>query len=388
MLAGCTRFGFEAPLLQGDTPLPLDLASAEPGVSTDGPLDLGLDWDLDLGDDTHILPDTEAPTPDLPASQPVVTTLAGTGAQGNVDGPAGQAKFNSPHHLAVDSAGRVYVADYYNHTVRKIENGVVSTIAGDGYSGFQDGPVGTSRFDAPSGIAVDSQGKVYVAEFFNHRIRLIASGVVSTLAGTGAVGLVNGPAATATFKNPEGLLLDAQGRLYVTDFNNHAIRVLDSGMVSTLAGTGAQGFVNGPVTSAKLNQPHGLALGPGGEIYIAEMGNHAIRVLDSGAVSTLAGSGLVGHNNGPAASAAFNKPGDVAVDSSGRVYVADSNNHAIRVIENGIVGTLAGGFSGYQDGPLSSALFVAPMGLALGPGGDLYVAEWSGHRIRVISGLP
>ena len=272
----------------------------------------------------------------LPA---VVSTLAGSGAfgfNGFADGTGTEAKFHYPSGVAVDSAGTVYVADYNNHRIRKISpSGVVSTLAGSGAFGFADGTGTEAKFDQPTGVAVDSAGNVYVADTWNSRIRKISpSGEVSTLAGSGAFGFADGTGTAAKFNYPFGVAVDSSGNVYVADMWNNRIRkITPSGVVSTLAGSGVFGFADGAGTAAKFNEPTGVAVDSAGNVYVADMGNNRIRkITPSGEVSTLAGSGAFGFADGTGTEAKFHYPFGVAVDSSSNVYVADRENHRIRKI--------------------------------------------------------
>ena len=319
-----------------------------------------------------------------------VTTYAGTGEYGHIDGPVDQARFGYPAGVAVDQAGNVYIADQDNHKIRKIDtNGMVFTLAGTGSRGYTDGPADQARFDNPAGVAVDQAGNVYVADHNNHRIRKIdTNGMVSTLAGTGDSGHADGPADQARLHYPAGVAVDQAGNVYVADQDNHKIRKIDTnGMVSTLAGTGNSGHADGPTDQARFGYPAGVAVDQAGNVYVADVGNNRIRKIDTnGMVSTLAGTGNYGYADGPVDQARFFIPIGVAVDQAGNVYVADHNNHRIRKIDtNGMVSTLAGtGDSGHADGPVDQARFDNPVGVAVDQAGNVYVAGGYNYRIRKI----
>jgi sugar lactone lactonase YvrE len=265
-----------------------------------------------------------------------VDTLAGRGTAAYLDGQGMSARFNTPTGVAVDSAGTVYVADDGNHRIRKITpGGTVSTLAGSGTAGYAEGTGTSAQFNQPRGVAVDSAGNVYVADDGNHRIRKITpGGTVSTLAGSGTAGYAEGTGTNAQFNNPRGIAVDSAGNVYVGDQMNHRIRkITPGGTVSTLAGTGTYGNVDGPGTSAKFNRPYGVAVDSAGNVYVAGNINQRIRkITPDGTVSTLAGSGTLGYLDGPGSSAQFNQPRGVAVDSAGNVYVADTYNNLIRKI--------------------------------------------------------
>lgn len=274
----------------------------------------------------------------------LVTTVAGTLSKiGSLNGAAlGKATFNNPHGIYVAKDGNIYIADRYNHIIRKIDtNGNVTTLAGSGSAGSNDG-IGTSAsFNEPWGLTADSLGNVYVADTKNNKIRKInPNGVVSTLAGTGNFGITdsNNPLA-ASFGNPTDLVFDKKGNLYVAEHLTHLIRKINpSGVVSTFAGNrnypSNTGLVDGLGLLARFNRPYGIDIDALGNLYVADEWNHAIRKISPlGIVSTLAGNGTIGNNQGIGSSATFNFPWDVAVDSTGKVYVTDGRNFVIRTID-------------------------------------------------------
>ena len=243
-----------------------------------------------------------------------VTTLAGSATQtGSSNGTGSAASFNSPPGVAVDSAGNVYVADEQNDEIRKISpSGVVTTLAGSaGQTGSSNGSGSAARFDLPFGVAVDSEGNVYVADAYNDEIRKISpSGVVTTLAGSpGQQGSGNGTGSTASFYHPEGVAVDSAGNVYVADFANQEIREISpSGVVTTLAGSaGLAGSSNGAGNAARFDYPFGVAVDSTGNVYVADRSNDEIRkITPSGVVTTLAGSaGLAGSSNGSGSAARF-----------------------------------------------------------------------------------
>ncbi len=298
---------------------------------------------------------------------------------------------NYPSGIALDpNNGYLYVADSNNNRIRRFgTDGSAVTVAGDGVAGFANGPGTTARFNFPRGIAV-LNGDVYVADSFNHRVRKIdPDGMVTTVAGTGSQGSANGPVGTATFNNPFGLAIDGGGNLYVSDSGSNKIRKISTdGTVSTLAGTGASGSLNGPGTDATFAGPAGLAVDPAGNVYVADAANHKIRVItNDGDVSTLAGSGGFGGVNGQADAATFSSPSWVTVKTeilgNPTVYVSDFLGHRIRKISNGVVATEAGtGVPGSADGPSADATFRQPSGLAVNSFDELYIADSANNRIR------
>jgi sugar lactone lactonase YvrE len=266
-----------------------------------------------------------------------VITLAGTADSDGEDNANGiSASFNNPTGVAVDESGNVYVADQSNDLIRKISpTGDVTTLAGNPTWGAVNGNGTSASFDFPSGVAVDGSGYVYVADKNNSLIRKISpTGDVTTLAGTGNPGAVNGNGTLASFNFPNGVAVDGSGNVYVADKNNHLIRKISpTGDVTTLAGTGNPGAVNGNGTLASFNFPYGVAVDGSGNVYVADQNNHLIRKISpTGDVTTLAGTGSPGAVNGNGTLASFNNPAGVAVDGSGNVYVADKNNSLIRKI--------------------------------------------------------
>jgi len=319
----------------------------------------------------------------------IVTTLAGS-TDGYVEGTGTNAKFDLPFGVAVDTSGNVYVADSRNHRIRKITPaGVVTTLAGSGTGGYADGAGTAAQFFRPQGVAVDSAGNVYVADYLNNnRIRKITpAGVVTTLAGSGTSGYADGTGTAAQFNNPHGVAVDIAGNIYVADRSNGRIRkITPAGVVSTLAGS-TDGYADGTGASAKFGLPYGVAVDTSGNVYVADTYNHRIRkITPAGVVSTLAGSDTFGSADGAGDAALFWEPIGVAVDSAGNVYVADTNNHRIRKITpTGVVTTLAGSTSGYADGTGAAAQFYFPSGVAVDTAGNVYVADTYNHRIRKIS---
>ncbi|MGI4869558.1 MAG: NHL repeat-containing protein [Janthinobacterium lividum] len=273
------------------------------------------------------------------AATGAVSTLAGS-TQGFADGPGAAAQFGNPTGVACDGNGNVYVADRDNQRIRRIvaATGAVSTLAGSGVYGYADGTGAAAQFFNPSGVACDGSGNVYVADQANQRIRKIvaATGVVSTLAGS-TYGYADGIGAAARFLDPAGVACDGSGNVYVADYNNARIRriVVATGVVSTLAGSGAYGYADGPGTTAQFKNPLGVTCDGRGNVYVADTGNHRIRgiVAVTGVVSTLAGSGTQGFADGTGISAQFNGPQGVACDANNTVYVADTGNQRIRVLK-------------------------------------------------------
>jgi sugar lactone lactonase YvrE len=328
----------------------------------------------------------------------LVSTLAGTpGTNGYTDGTGRAAQFNQPAGLAIDANGILYVADSANFTIRKVTSaGAVTTLAGSvGTLGSADGTNGVARFNWPVGLAADTFGNVYVADYYNHAIRRLApSGtdwVASTLAGLGGVfGGVDGTNSSARFFFPQGLAVDAVGNVYVAEAGNQTIRkITPTGSVTTLAGSvGSYGSADGSGPSAQFRNPQALAFA-GANLFVADTGNGTIRQMTlSGAVTTLAGSPSVGATDGAGSNGRFSAAGAATVDSSGNIYVADTENSTIRKITPaGAVITLAGlaGRNGSADGTGSTARFSSPQGVAVDAAGNIYVADTANHTIRKVT---
>lgn len=320
----------------------------------------------------------------------MVSTLAGS-SEGFADGTGTAAKFFNPRGVAVDAQGNVYVADAVgSHRIRKISPaGVVTTLAGNGIQGYADGNGTLAKFASPSAVAVDAQGNVYVGDQINHCIRKISpAGIVSTFAGNGIAGFADGTGSAAQFNAPQGVALDGQGNLYVADVLNHLIRKISpSGAVTTLAGTGKQGYADGNGTLAQFSGPIGLTVDKQSNVYVADLGNDRIRKISpAGVVSTLAG-GSFGFAEGSGAAAQFRHPYGVVADNQNNVYVADMQNNRIRKITpSGVVSTVAGlDAPGNNDGDASVAKFYSPMSIAIDSHGNLYVADATNVRIRKIT---
>jgi len=336
----------------------------------------------------------EAAAPEAPVPGHTLALLAGSaGGPGDRDGPGPQARFDQPHGVAVDGQGNLYVADCPNNTIRRVTpDGMVTTLAGmAGLTGSADGPGPAARFNAPTGVAVDGQGNVYVADCLNATIRKVTpAGMVSTLAGTvGVRGSRDG--AGATFDGPLGVAVDAAGNVFVADAGNGIIRkVTPDGVVSTLAGAaGVRGGADGTGAAASFGNPFGVAVDGAGLVYVADGGHTLRRITQAGAVTTLAGlAGSAGSADGTGSAARFDDPYGVAADAQGNVYVADTGNHTIRrLTAAGAVTTLAGapGLPGSADGTGAGARFDNPLGVAVDKAGNVYVADFGNDALRRIT---
>lgn len=321
-----------------------------------------------------------------------VSTFAGTGFTGAADGTGTAASFSAPIGLTMDSSGNIYVADYNNNTIRKITAaGVVTTLAGTaGVHGATNGTGPAASFAEPNGVAADAAGNVYVADAYNNLVRRVgANGSVSTFAGiSGVSGSGDGIPGVATFNSPSGVAVDGSGNIYVADKNNNLIRKISpAGNVTTLAGSTTPGKADGTGTQARFNQPESLAVDAQGNIYVADTGNELIRKISpAGLVTTFAGSGDIGANDGLGAAASFNQPYGIAVDRFGTIYVADEKNNLVRSISPaGYVTTLAGnGNGGSTDGVGKAATFGYPGAVVADGNGHVFLGDLSTFLIRQI----
>jgi serine/threonine protein kinase, bacterial len=315
-----------------------------------------------------------------------VTILAGNGGQGNNNGTGTSAQFNNPSGLAVDTGGNVFVADYRNNQIRHITAaGLVTTFAGSGLQGSHNDAGIYASFFQPAGVALDASGNLYVADSNNNLIREITpTGVVTTLAGTGTSGFVNGPANMATFSFPQGIAVDASGNVYVADNGNNLIREISAaGIVTTLAGNGTQGVNNGVDTAANFYEPTGIAVDAAGNVYVADYGNNLIRKISAGGgVTTVAGSGVAGLADGTGTAASFNGPAGIALDAAGNLYVADYGNNRLRGISPAGVVTTLGAGSGSS---FKKYTFTHPYGITLDTKGNIYVAVYGDNTVQKIT---
>ncbi len=338
-----------------------------------------------------------------------ITTVAGTGIPGfsGDRGPAAGAQLRTPSGIALDPAGNLYIYDSGNYVIRKVDtNGIISTFAGTpGKPGsVGDGGPATGALLSLSisgNIAVDSSGNVYFSDYFNSSVRKVDANthIISTYAGmTGKSGSggEGGPATAANLKNPSGLAFDSSGNLYISDITNSVIRMVSatSGKISTIAGVSGQ-FGNsgdgGPAGSALLHYPSGLAVDAAGNLFIADSTNFEIRKVTPGPnriISTVAGNGTFGYSGdgGSATAAQLSYPGNVAVDSAGTLYIADTSNSRIRAVRAGTIAEFAGADHAQGDGgKAAAALLYFPEGIAWDAKGNLFIADNENNKVRKVT---
>ncbi len=323
-----------------------------------------------------------------PSDNVTVTTFAGSGADGFADGNGTAAKFSGPLGITIDAQGNIYVADSHKPRIRKITpDATVSTLAGNGIFGYVDGSSSVAQFTDPNDVATDAQGNVYVTE--SNRIRKItSSGEVSTLTGGGAVGYADGDLSSAQFGWLQGIAIDDQGNIYVTDWGTdppnsggRIRKIAPNGLVSTLAGNSIAGFADGNGSSAQFYNPYGITTDPQGNIYIADYANRRVRkITPAGTVSTLTAIGTD----------VVSGPTGVAAGARGNIYVVESgafsgNDRIHKITPSGTTTVLAGSASGYADGSGSTALFKGPHGIVVDAQENIYVSDYLDNRIRKIS---
>jgi sugar lactone lactonase YvrE len=325
----------------------------------------------------------------------VITTVAGNGTNGcsGDGGAATNASLNNPSGVAVDAVGNLFIADNNNYRVRKVgTNGIITTIAGGGTDYPGDGEAATNvSLGYTWGVSVDTARNVYIADFGNSNIRRVdVHGIITTVAGGGTNYLGDGGAATnASLNNPEGVSVDATGNLFIADTGNNRIRkVAGSGVINTVAG----GYLGdgGLATNASLDNPEGVALDEFGNLYISDSNNQRIRKVGSnGIITTVAGNGInsYGGDFGAATNASLSAPDGVAVDAFGHLFIADAGNSAIRQVDShGLITTVAGNGPDYPgDGEsATNAVLWGPCDVAVDSAGDLFIAEYFGNRIRKV----
>jgi hypothetical protein len=341
-----------------------------------------------------------------PDSAQNISTIAGNGF-GGFSGDGGQAtaaEIYNPCGIGTDASGNVYIADETGNRVRKVTTaGIITTVAGTITGGFSGdgGPATAAEISSPQGLTVDRKGNIYIADFANNRIRKVnTNAVISTFAGIGtnAFSGDGGPATAAELNAPSEVAADTMGNIYIADETNNRIRKINtSGIISTYAGNGFGGFSGdgGQATAAEINNITGVSTDNSNNVYIADYSNNRIRkVGTTGIITTIAGNGTAGFGgDGSAATAAMlNGPCTVHVGSTGLIYIADGMNYRIRMINtSGVITTIAGdGISGFggDGGPATAAMFNYPFGVAVDLSGNVYVGDVFNNRVREIAAMP
>lgn len=336
----------------------------------------------------------------------IITTEAGNGTASSTGdgGSALAASFNNPAGAYYDAVGNIYVVEYSGHRIRKINtSGIVSTFAGNGIAGYSGdgGPATAASLYYPIDLLDDAAGNVYIVDNTNHRIRKVdVAGNISTYAGNGIAAYSGdgGPATAASLRNPNRMTIDAAGNIFIADASNNVIRkVSNTGIITTVVGTGVSGFSGdgGPATAARMSQPLGVGFDNIGNMYIADGFNKRIRkVTPSGIISTIAGNGTSGTtgDGGPATAATMIYPNGIAVDASCNVYFTDWTAHTVRRINtSGYITTVVGlpglpGFTG-DGGPAVAAKINGPDNLTFDPAMNLYIPDFYNNRIRMVANL-
>ena len=319
-----------------------------------------------------------------------ISTVAGTGVQGRSGdgGPASDAQLNNPFDLAFDRDGNLIFSDTFNHRICRVDakTQLIHTVAGTGERGFSGdgGPATEAALNEPYGVVIAADGRIFFADRLNRRVRMIApNGTIATLAGDGSGKYSGdgGPAPVAGLAEPNGLAL-ADDRLYIADVADHRVRVIDlrTGIIDTFAGTGvARHDGDGePAKRAGIFGARAVAFAPDGSLYVMERQGSCIRQIQDGVIYTIAGTGERGYagDGGDARKAVFNAPKEMAVAPNGDIFVVDTENHAIRMIDAAtwIVRTIAG-----PEG------LARPHGAAVGPDGAIYIGDSENHRVRKLT---
>lgn len=313
-----------------------------------------------------------------------VTTFAGSagGTAGFVNGTATAAQFANPQGMCTDAQGNIYVADSFNSSIRKITPaGVVTTLAGTGVSGYADGPGTSAQFYSPTSVTADAQGNVFVADFGNNMIRKITSaGVVSTVAGRYTAGYLDATGTAAAFNAPTAVAADALGNVFVADQNNNVIRKITSaGVVTTFAGNASVGQVDSTGTLAYFNKPRALAFDAQGNLFVVDGGNYSLRkITTAGVVKTVVGNYLLKQQ--------IFTPNGICIDSKGDIFIANGLGRVLEITTANTLISLAGSnnVTGFANGTNMAALFNGPQSVALDAQGNVLVSDYYNNMIRKI----
>jgi len=335
------------------------------------------------------------------AKAQIITTVAGNGSGGYTGdgGQATNAELNGPDGIAFDSYGNMYIADEVNNIIRKVtSSGIITTFAGGGSSLGDGGQATNAQLASPTAVLFDATGNLYIADYSNNRIREVNTvGIITTIAGTGTLGYSGdgGQATNAQLNKSAGITFDATGNFYIADEGNNCIRkVTTAGIITTIAGTGTSGYSGdgGQATAAEMYNPTGVVFDVVGNLYIADYPNNRIRKVNtSGIISTIAGTGASAYSGdgGQATAAELWLPSQIKFDISGNLYIADAHNNRIRMINTlGIITTVAGnGTAGYSGdgGQATTAELNLSYGVALDALNNVYIADYNNNRVRKIT---
>lgn len=336
----------------------------------------------------------------------IIRTVAGNGLYdySGDGGPATNAKLNYPYGVAVDASGNLFIADYGNNRIRKVNtNGIITTVAGNGQYGYSgDGGTATNaELEHPMSVVIDHWDNLFIVDADDLYVRKVnTNGIITTVAGNGQYGDSGdgGPATNATFGSLTSVAVDTYGNLFLADYYDQLIRKIDTnGIIRTVAGNGGLGYSGdgGPATNAELFYPGDVTVDSAGNLFIADGSNHIRKVDTNGIIRTVAGNGGWGYSgdDGVATNAALNLPTSVRADAYGNLFIADDDNSRIREVMgiNGIITTVAGnGVPGYSgDGGLAtSAELKYPFGVAVDNAGNVFIADEFNSRIREVTGIP
>lgn len=315
----------------------------------------------------------------------MVSTIAGNGKQGFHDGNALEAMFNKSNGICVSHDDKLYVTDTNNARIRMINKAQVITIAGNGYNGFQDGNSLSAMFHYPFGICISRGGKIYVADRNNHRIRMIYNGQVTTIAGNGTYGFQDGKSTHATFDHPEGICISGDGKLYISDSYNNKIRMIYNGQVTTLAGNGKHGFQDGDSKDAMFDNPLGICISLHNEIYVADRYNSSIRKIYRDEVTTIACNGYDDFPSANVLNIMFLHPVGICISGDNKLYIVNQNNNKISMIDNNQVITIVGNAKKHSHGRESlNTMFPSSNAICVSQSGKIYVNDDRNHQVRMI----
>jgi sugar lactone lactonase YvrE len=377
--------------------------SGDGGPATAATMSTPLAVAFDHAGNLYIVDNDNARVRRVDAASQIITTFAGGGIPGVLGegGPATAAGI-TPAAIAFDASDNLFIADPVSNRVRRVDAAtrLITTVAGTdrGFAG-DGGPATAAKFDSIRGLAFDGAGNLFIADTINERVRRIdaATKVISTVAGTGAIGYSGdgGPATAAMLALPQTVAVDGAGNLFIADNDNARIRKVDAAThtISTVAGTGTGGFSGdgGPASAAVVSFSTSVTLDPSGNLYVTDTGNLRIRRIDrtTNVINTVAGGP---GDNVPATAAVLLGPRDVALDAAGNVYIADQANHRIRRVDAAtrvlttVAGTGTGGFSG-DGGPATAAKLYSPFGVAIDARNNIYIADDDNYRVRRVDGL-